>query len=387
MERPSRPGLVHGMDGSLAPSAWPPLDDTEVRDLLGAYRHCLGPAVTTARLLWHSPRPMSTAGLVGVGSTTVFVKRHHAAVRSAASLHTEHALAAHLRRHGVRVPEILVADDGSTVRSMARSGVFAHYEAQRLASGIDLYAEVPSWHPYSTPDHARAAGVALARFHLAASDFDAPARAPGPLMTSMMLAAAREPRAALARLLTVRPHLATALIRHGATDGLTADCLPALVRASRALRDLPRRWGHGDWHPSNLTWSDPGPSARVVGAFDLGLANRTAHVHDIAVALERSCVDWLATGGAPTADLTAVDAFLDGYAAERPGAVAEWPALADVLPACHIEYALSEVEYFSAVTGNETDAALAANDYLIGHCRYFTGGDGAELLEQLRRWR
>jgi len=67
--------------------------------------------------------------------------------------------------------------------------------------------------------------------------------------------------------------------------------------------------------------------------------------------------------------------------------VVEWPALADVLPACHIEYALSEVEYFSAVTGNETDAALAANDYLIGHCRYFAGGDGAALLEQLRRWR
>jgi len=369
------------MTGGLVPATWALLDDVEVRRLLAAYRRTLGPAVAEARVVWHSPRPMSAAGLVEVGTATVFVKRHHPAVRSTASLVTEHALVAHVRQRGVAVPEVVVADDGPTVIEMAGP----RYEVHRRAEGVDLYAEVPSWRPYATTAHAASAGAALARFHVAATGFALPPRPPGPLMPSVVLVGARDPQAALARLLSRRPALATALARLGVRDGLPRDCLCALVRASRALRALPRRWGHGDWHPSNLTWSDEGPSASVAGIFDLGLANRTVQIHDVAVALERSCVDWLAPDGATSADVTALDAFLDGYASVRPPAAAEWRALAEVLPACHVEYALSEVEYFSAVAGSEADAALAVSDYLVGHCRFFERGDGATLLTHLRR--
>ncbi len=368
------------MGGGLVPATWAPLDDVEVRRLLTTYRGTLGPAVAAARIVWHSPRPMSAAGLVEVGTATVFVKRHHPAVRSTASLVTEHALAAHVRQQGVAVPEVVVADDGSTVTEMAG----ARYEVHRRAEGVDLYAEVPSWRPYATAAHAASAGAALARFHAAAAGFAAPPRPLGPLMTSVVLVGARDPQAALVRLLSRRRALAAALTRLGAGDGLPRDCLRTLVRASRALRALPRRWGHGDWHPSNLTWSDHGPSATVAGIFDLGLANRTVQIHDVAVALERSCIDWLAPDGAPSADMTAVDAFLDGYASVRPPAAAEWRALTEVLPACHVEYALSEVEYFSAVAGSEVDAALAVTDYLVGHFRFFERGDGAALLTHLR---
>ncbi len=369
------------MGATLVPATWPPLQDAEVRDVLAAYATRLGPAVGAATVRWHSPRPMSAAGLVDVGAATVFVKRHHRAVRSIASLRTEHALAAHLRRRAVRVPEVVVADDGATVRQLGDW----RYEVHRLADGVDLYADVPSWRPYATAAHARAAGRALASVHAAAADFRARARPFGPLVTSMALAAARDPGEALARLFGSRPGLAAALARHGATDGLAADCLPALERASRALRALPRHWGHGDWHPSNLTWTGHGPSAAVVGVLDLGLANRTAHVFDLALAIERTGVDWLAVDGAPTVDLGAIDALLEGYAAVRPLSAAEWRALGDVLPACHVEYALSEVTYFATVVRDEADTALAANGYLVGHCRYFADGEGAALLAHLRR--
>jgi len=372
--------LVHGMGASLVPAVWPPLEDAEVRALLAAYRERLGRAVTTAAVRWHSPRPMSAAGLIDVGAQTVFVKRHHRAVRSMASLHTEHALATHVRRRAVEVPEVVVADDGETVRQMGSW----RYEVHRLARGVDLYTHVPSWHPYAMPAHARAAGSALARFHIAAADFVAPARSFGPLVTSVALAAARDSGAALDRLLAARPGLAAALARHGATDGLASECLPALERASRALRGIPRHWGHGDWHPSNLTWSKKGPDADVVSVLDLGLANRTAHVHDLALAIERSGIDWLPAVGTPTIDLDAIDALVEGYEAVRPLAAAERQALGDVLAVCHVEYALSEVVYFATVVRDETDTALAANDYLIGHCQFFSGGEGAALVAHLR---
>ncbi len=120
---------------------------------------------------------------------------------------------------------------------------------------------------------------------------------------------------------------------------------------------------------------------------DLGHANSTFAVHDLAVALERSTIDWLdlAGRGSVRADLDAVDAMLDGYEELRPLDVLEASALGDLLPVAHIEYALSEVEYFAAVVGSETNADLAYDDYLVGHTRWFEGPLGSALLDHLHR--
>ncbi len=372
------PGFVHGMDADLVTATWPSLSDCEVRAVLAFYRRRLGPATQDSHVIWHSPRPMSAAGLVEAGSEVVFVKRHHPAVRSSDSLRTEHAFAQHLRRHGIEVPQVLIADSGSTVVEVAGKC----YEVHEQAQGVDVYAEVPSWRPYASTTHAISAGAALARFHSAAESFNAPARPFGPLMSSVAIVASRDPRSAFERLLTERPALAMALTRLEMRDWLTGDCLSTALRASQALRSLARCWSHGDWHPSNLTWSRSDTTATVVSIIDLGLANRTVELHDIAVALERSCIDWLARVGAPSVDIPALDGFLDGYNAARP---VDGRALADILPACHMEYALSEVEYFSAVAGSETNATLAARQYLIGHCRFFEDANGAALLDHLRQ--
>jgi Ser/Thr protein kinase RdoA (MazF antagonist) len=384
--------LVHGMGKDLVAADWPPLTEDEVGVVLAAYPACgdrrsgAQPVVT-----WRSPRPMSAAGLVrcdpgdGAPGHRVFVKRHHAAVRSTGQLITEHALATYLRLRGVPVPSILRDADGATV---AEHGEF-RYEVHEVADGVDLYRDAVSWSPFTSPGHARAAGAALARLHDAAAGFPLPERPPAPLLSSCAVVGA-DPAdlvGAVARFTAGLPGLA----RYLSTRDWRADAehyLRAPVeRAAPLLAALPRQWGHGDWHPSNLTWSSDGPGAVVAGVLDLSLANRTLAVHDLAMALERATVAWLdldETGHA-AADLDAVDALLDGYESIRPLSDPEAAALAAVLPVVHVEYALTEVEYFAGIVASPANADLAYDAYLLGHARWFAGPDGAVLLDHLRR--
>jgi Ser/Thr protein kinase RdoA (MazF antagonist) len=237
------------------------------------------------------------------------------------------------------------------------------------------------------------------------------------LINSCEVITAVDPVQRVAGLAGRRPGLGGYLAARSWADDLAAGLLPAIRRAAPHLRLLPRQWGHGDWHPSNLTWTSAAPDAAVAAVFDLGLANRTFAVHDLAVAIERTAVAWLdlaepgpaSTGLAgladragpadlagltdpagPTdlaglADLAGLDALLDGYRSVRPLAPAEAAALPEVLPVCHVEYALSEVEYFASVLGSPALADLAYHGYLLGHARWFTSPAGQALLAHLRR--
>ena len=162
--------------------------------------------------------------------------------------------------------------------------------------------------------------------------------------------------------------------------------MPAIGRVAPLLRKLAPQWGHGDWHPSNLTWTSARPDAEVAAVFDLGLANRTFAVHDLATALERSTVSWLdlARTGRAEADLDQVAALLDGYQATRPLSDQEWTVLPELLPVVHLEYALSEIEYFADVVRSAPNADLSYETYLIGHTRWFESPSGSELLDFLR---
>ena len=191
----------------------------------------------------------------------------------------------------------------------------------------------------------------------------------------------------LGRLLRQRPGLASYLTARPWQADLAQHVLPAIRRAAPRLAGLPRQWGHGDWHPSNLTWTSAASTADVAAVFDFGLANRTLAVHDLATALERSTVSWLglAGSGRAAADLDAIDALLDGYQAVRPLSPAEAAALAEVFPVVHVEYALAEIEYFHSVVHSASHASLAYDGYLLGHAEWFAGPDGAAVLDRLRR--
>ena len=416
---PAPAGLVHGMGKELTLPDWSPLTSAEVHTVLARYPRAPGDEMIT----WRSPRPMSAAGLIRHGGADLFVKRHHVRVRTLAQLAVEHAFIGHLRARGIPAPAVLRAADGATA---TQYGDFV-YEVHELASGLDVYRDALSWTPYTSLGHARAAGAALARLHEAADRFPLPARAPAVLTGGCEIIVSNDPLAEIKWLAGCRPGLAGYLDGRAWPDDLTRHVLPAIRRAAPLLAGLPRQWGHGDWHPSNLTWSSAGPDAVVAGVFDFGLANRTFAVHDLAMALERATVSWLDLGEADTAgpglagpgladpglagldlagpagaavdrpdpdgavpgraeaDLDAIDAFLDGYESVRPLTPAEAAALPEVFPVVHVEYALSEVEYFASVVSSPANADLAYDGYLLGHAAWFATPPGAAVLDHLRR--
>jgi Ser/Thr protein kinase RdoA (MazF antagonist) len=261
------------------------------------------------------------------------------------------------------------------------------YEVHAAAPGLDVYRDALSWTPFNSLGHARAAGATLARLHCAAADFPGPARTPAVLTSGCHVITAPDPLAGVSRLLGRRPGLAGYLASRDWPGDLARYVLPAIQRAGPRVAALDRQWGHGDWHPSNLTWTSAAPGAEVCGVFDFGLANRGYAVHDLATALERSTVSWLdlTETGRATADLAAIDALLDGYQQVRPLSPAEAAALPAVFPVVHVEYALSEVEYFADVVNSPANADLAYDGYLIDHARWFDGPDGSQVLEHLRR--
>ena len=375
-------GLVHGMGKELVEPDWPPLTDGEAREVLARYPGLASGATPATVVGWRSPRPMSAAALVRVGGSEVFIKRHHRRVRSATQLAAEHAFAGYLGRHGIPVPAVQRAVDRQTCVQL---GDYV-YEVQAMAAGADDYRDAMSWTPFRYPGHARAAGAMLARLHQAAAGFARPARPPAVLMNSAVVITGADPLAAVAAIAGRRPGLARYLAGRDWRAELARDLLPAIGRAAPHLATLPPQWGHGDWHPSNLTWDGTGADARAATVLDFGLANRTFAVHDLAIALERSAFGWLDLDGSGRAgtDLAAIGALLDGYQSVRPLTPAEAAALPAVLPVAHVEYALSEAEYFADVVGAPALADLAYDGYLLGHARWFATPDGHTALGHLR---
>jgi Ser/Thr protein kinase RdoA (MazF antagonist) len=368
------------MGRELAEPDWPPLSDEELRGILG--RRDPGGLGREPVVIWRSPRPMSAAALVRQGEATVFVKRHHLSVRTPAQLAAEHAFADYLSARAQPVPAVLRLPDG---RSVLRRGDFC-YEAQQIADGVDVYRDAVSWSPYASLGHAHAAGAALARLHLAAEGFDRPARPAAVLMNSCQVIGAADPLAAAGALVAARPALAAYLARRRWPADFEDVLTPLIADAAPLLAALSPQWAHGDWHPSNLTWTSAAPDAQVAGIFDFGLANRTYPVHDLALALERAVVSWLdlPETGTATADLAAAAVILDGYQTVRPLSEAEAAALPLLLPVVHVEYALSETDYFTGVVVSPAHADLAY-EYLIGHARWFGQPPGAALLDFLAR--
>lgn len=375
---PSR--AVHGLAGELVEPDWPELTEEELTEVFARYP-LLSKVSRTLELIWRSPRPMSSAALVTVGARTVFVKRHDTRVRSSSQLEEEHAFASFLHGAGVAVPNALRTGTGASVVSLGN----CIYEIHELAGGVDLYRDAMSWEPYSCLGHARSAGSALARFHEAAHFYRGRRRPPGVLMSSCEIVAAKAPFEQLEHLIEQRPGLARYLDRRNWREDFERYHLFPLHRAAPLVRNLRPQWSHGDWHPSNLTWTSAGHSAQVAGIFDLGLSNRTFAVHDIAVAIERAAVGWLSPAGMATteADLGIAGALLDGYEHEHPLNRGQLRALAALLPVVHIEYALSEVEYFADVLGNEPNADIAYYAYLIGHTKWFSSAEGARLTDYI----
>jgi Ser/Thr protein kinase RdoA (MazF antagonist) len=371
------------MDGSLVAPDWPPLTLDELRPLFAQFP-ALGEPV---RILTVSPRPFSAAGVVETSAGRVFVKRQSLEVRDREGLCEEHRFMTYLREHGAPVPRVMVSEAGE---SAIERGAWI-YEIHETPAGVDLYEEAISWTPFQSAAHAYSAGRLLAQLHLAAQGFAAPLRKPQPLVASFTIFAAVDPAAELASYLAVRP----ALANHQAVRDCAARALEILAPFHAwllpLLPTLAPLWTHNDLHASNLFWSDAGSEARATTAIDFGLADRTNAVHDIAHAIERNIVEWLVLVNDPAhpddvpVHLDHLEALLDGYESLRPLSAEEAEALLPMAALCHVEFALTEADYFLGALHSEEKAKLAYDDYLVGHALWQHSVAGRGLLAALSR--
>jgi len=375
---------AHGMDGRLVEPDWAPLTLDEVRVLLGQFSSCGEPI----EILSVSPRPFSAASVVATSSGRVFVKRHHRTVRDREGLLEEHRFLNHLFAHGTPVPRVFAAASGETAIAMGEWT----YEVHDAPEGVDLYEDALSWTPFRTVAHARSAGQALARLHLASQGFAAPRRKPRPLVASFTIFAAQDPGAELESYLAARPALAVdAAVRDLCEQALDllAPYHAELLPLKPALAPL---WTHNDLHASNLFWSDAGDDARATAIIDFGLADRTNAVHDLAHAIERNIVECLALVEDPAhpenvpLHLDHLHALLASYESVRPLAEEEAAALVPMTALCHAEFALSETDYFLGVLHSKEKALMASDGWLVGHARWFRGVGGKKLLDAIGLW-
>ncbi len=369
--------LVHGLAGDEVAPDWPALTALELDALLQRYPQLGGPL----RITWHSPRPLSAAGLIETRDGEFFVKRHHCRVRSVATLGEEHRFMAHLRSGGVPIPTVLNDADGASVVQL---GDWV-YEVQQRAAGIDLYREAVSWEPLANPVHARSAGRMLAALHDASVGYAAAQRDTHILVARSELIAAPDPVATLRAQLPRRPGLADYLHTRDWPGDLAALLAPWHARVSPRLARQPRLWTHGDWHVSNLCWSDSGDDASITAVLDFGLAAANCALFDLATAIERNAIAWLAldTGNAAIHPEIAL-ALIDGYRQLRPLAGDDIGLLADLLPLVHVGFALSEVEYFHAITHSSANADVAYDIFLRGHADWFATAAAQTLLHAIR---
>jgi Ser/Thr protein kinase RdoA (MazF antagonist) len=369
-----QPILAHGLGHDLVPPDWPPLTLGEVDAVL---RHYPGIDGATG-LEWHSPRPFSAASIVTSPAGPLFVKRHHRKIRTVAALAEEHGFMAHLAARGIPVAEVLTTETGA---SALAAGDWV-YEVHQIGTGADLYRDALSWSPFQSPAHAAAAGRALADLHKAAADYHAPARQPGILVSSFGILTGPDPLTGLGAYVAARPGLAAYLAARDWRTEIAAAIAPFHRDLVPRLDQLPPLWTHNDWHGSNLLW---GPTDGVTGILDFGLADRTAALHDLATAIERNAVAWLdlETGRGDLVDWAGLDSLLAGYESVTtlgPDARAALPAL---LPIVHLEFALTEIDYFFTVLDSAEKADLAYDSYLLGHTEWFHGREGRALLDHL----
>jgi Ser/Thr protein kinase RdoA (MazF antagonist) len=366
--------LVHGLGTANVAPDWPPLTLAEADAVLRRFPEAAG----AKALLWRSPRPLSAAGLVETTrGGSVFIKRHHRSVRSVAGLREEHAFLAHLRDNGAPVVRVLDDQAGNTVLA---DGEWT-YEVHTVGVGDDLYRDAISWSPFTRLSHARAAGRALAALHVAARGYAAAPRRPQPLVAGFSVFADPDPVAAIERYAAARPALADELATRPWRDDIERWHLQHHERLLPLLPSLDSLWTHNDFHASNLLWHGD----QVATVLDFGLCDRTFAAHDLATAIERNAIEWLELDvkGAAAVHLDAALALIDGYQEIRKLTDAERAALPDVLALCHVDFALSEIDYFRGVTRSPENTELAYR-YLVDHAAWFADRVGADFRNALR---
>ncbi|MDL2172317.1 MULTISPECIES: phosphotransferase enzyme family protein [Asaia] len=390
-----------GLWGKEAQRDWPLITKDEAKHVLAAFG-----LESKAPISWHSARPFSAVARVSnPGGQVWFLKRHHHQLRDRGALAEEHRLISHLSENGLPVacPRECTSESAGSGSTILVSGAWC-YECFPALAGLDLYRDTMSWEPYRSPDEAFEAGSALARFHRAGRSFKAPSRSTRPLVSALTpFLGEADPEIAFRGWVKAQPALSEALDRQGGLSPLIAALTPAITQARPFLKTPALHWGHGDWHGSNLIWDckEAGqslPDRTIVRApFDFGMADLTTRAFDIAVALERSMVDWMnphAVSPTSKRDFVHTDqsvdyatrpdhtaAFLAGYDQEEALGPHDREEIAAMLPLAHVAFACSEVWYYDTLLRAPDTTEVTWETYLIGHLDWFDSPPGRNLCQ------
>ncbi|WP_419959915.1 phosphotransferase enzyme family protein [Psychrobacillus sp. BM2] len=367
----------HGMGKDAVERTWMTMNMEEVTQLLSFFPQFN--EVTT--LLWHSPRPFSSATIALIDGEKYFIKRHSRDIRDVEGLKEEHGILSHLYKQGLPVSEVVTGADKNTAFTIGEWT----YEIHLLGTGVDVYQDAVSWSPFMSDKHAFAAGEMLAKMHLASSSYDAPERKVRPLVSCFEIWNTEDPIEATKKFAKSRPGLARYLAGRDWELDFQQELFPFYKKFVPYMKKLRPLWTHNDWHASNLLWTDHSFNAEVSMVLDFGLSNVTSAVYDLATALERNVVTWLEmeTDKDNLVHFQDVKALLEGYTSVRSLSETEKQALLTILPIVHTDFALSEIDYFVRITKSNEDADLAYYTFLLGHAKWFNSLQGKQLLKEV----
>ena len=369
--------LGHGTSESPEIKDWQDISSSDLHSLQQHYPQFVGQQT----ILWRSPRPFSAALLLQVNAQIFFVKRSSRLFRSAQDLQQEHQLIRYMDEQGIAVPKIVFAHHGATAVELGEWS----YEVHEKAHGVDPYANQLSWKPFFCAAHAAKAGQKLADLHQAAKHYPVThGRSAKQLISNQDLLESENIQLAISHRIQNSPALSAYFADKVLDETWLNQLSSAHSQIKSTMQQVPKIWTHNDFHASNLLWSDATDVAEITTVIDFGLADRCSAIYDLAVAIERNFIDWLAL--AQRADLyideAGLIAFIQAYI-EQAGLSPELHILPELIKIVHSDFALSELEYFAGITQNIKHADAAYYDWLIGHTAWFFQPQGLQFCHKL----
>jgi Ser/Thr protein kinase RdoA (MazF antagonist) len=383
---------------------WTPIDLDEAEGVLSQLEEPLHAHELGAQSL----RPTAAAAMIQTDQRLVFIKRYPRGIRSSAGIAAYHHFAAHVRSRGIPTPRFLsfaerdcgtgsiFGTDSAYATVLERSGNF--YEVSLLAAGADRYVSALTWDPPQSLEEARNLGSFMARLSLAASDFKHPEMEPNGLSNRFSVFFHSDIDAAIEAWLERNPVVKEYL-------GRTQRDLHSELEAHRSFAGrlahngyglLKPCWTHGDPHISNFMWSGSAPSAVI----DFGLADLNTALFDVAMTIERNCIQWVRIMGGER-DACRPDmarAILTGYQKVRPLSDREKALLPDVVALCQAQAGLNWITYYAALRSEEdrsdgvhqrehdeeflSNASWCYDTCFVSHTQWFSSDEGRAFVRE-----
>ena len=317
---------------------------------------------------WRSPRPLSAAVVVETDAARVFVKRHHRGVRDSDTLAEEHRFMAHLR--GARHSGAGRAGHPRRGRLAGHRGPGLRGPRRRHAGGTCI----------ATPPPGRPWSGSIMRAPPAPCWLACTAPPPGTTRRSAPPTSWSRATTCCARTIPWPRWKASC---PGARDwpptspdrDWRGDLARSILPRQQRLQAAPRA---GNRACGRTTTGTPPTCAgtrrrrRCRDVLDFGLASPTFALFDLATAIERNAVAWLELRARRRRRARGHGAGADRRLprSARRSTPADLDVLAGLLPLVHLDFALSETEYFHAITARHVrDADLAYDAFLLGHAR------------------